>query len=650
MTSITVSSRALRTATLGPDGTLPLLGPLPETPYDPAAGAAAGLGDISYGYPPSLHPYTAQDGYGRSLEEREVTTVVLENELLRAVFLPDWGGRLWELFDKRSGKQLLHTPGTLQLANFALRNAWFAGGIEWNIGTRGHSPTTCAPLHHGIVRGPDGQDVLRFWEYERLRGVVFQVDAWLPEDSPVLFVSVRVGNTQDHDVPLYWWSNAAVPQTEGSRVIAPAATAYSSDYSSITVVNPSHYEGRDCTWPARNPHANDFFFDVPASTRKWVLNADDDGDGLVMLSTDRLRGRKLFVWGTGEGGRHWQRWLTPDGGEYAEIQAGLAQTQFQHLPLPAGASWSWTEAYGNAAVSPELAHVEDWAAAQAHCGERVDALLGRDALEEAHQAAEARMDLPVDEILGRGNGWGALEAVARDRAGLGAFPAGTPFPESSLGPEQEPWLALLRDGTFEGARTQPAGPLWDERLALVAGNSSAVLHRAFLAHGEGRHADARALYLEALGGEGLSTGETALAQRGLGLLAWGGQTAVGGAGAEAAREAVARYRTACALAPDDRRLLAEALEAILAAGQPEEGLALLSGVSFGNATEFFHGRLLLLKARALHALGRTDEVAELLKAGIEVPDLREGANVLRELWEAAVPGEPLPVRYDFTMS
>lgn len=653
MVSITASSRRLKVAPLGPDGMLPLLGPLPETPYDPASGAAAGLGDIGYGYPPSLHPYTAQDGYGRTLEDREVETVVLENALLRAVFLPGWGGRLWELFDKRSGKQLLHTPGTLQLANFALRNAWFAGGIEWNIGTRGHSPTTCAPLHHGIVRGPDGQDVLRFWEYERLRGIVFQVDAWLPEDSPVLFVSVRITNPQDHDVPMYWWSNAAVPQTPGSRVLAPAATAYSSDYSSITVVDPSRYEGRDCTWPARNRHANDFFFDVPEAARKWVLTADDDGDGLAMLSTDRLRGRKLFVWGTSEGGRHWQRWLTPDGGEYTEIQAGLAQTQFQHLPLPGGSSWSWTEAYGNAALDPALAHTEEWSEAVAHAGDRVDELLDRAALEEAHRAAEARMDLPVEEILGHGHGWGALEALVRQESGLPSFPTGTPFPESSLSTEQDPWLALLRDGTFPGAATQPAGRLWEERLAALD-DPAAVIHRAFMAHGAGRVDEARALYLEALdlATTGLTVRDTALAHRGLALIARGRAGVVDGVSdrEDARRETVAHYRTACAHVPDDRRLLAEALEAVLEAGEPEEALALLSGVPFEDPTAFFHGRLLLLRARALHALGRTQEVAELLKAGIEVPDLREGVNVLRELWEAAVPGEPLPVEYDFTMT
>ncbi|MBO9706198.1 MAG: DUF5107 domain-containing protein, partial [Arthrobacter sp.] len=452
----------------------------------------------------------------------------------------------------------------------------------------------------------------------------------------------------------YWWSNAAVPQTPGSRVLAPAATAFSSDYSSITVVDPSRYEGRDCTWPARNRHANDFFFDIPEAARKWVLTADDDGDGLAMLSTDRLRGRKLFVWGTSEGGRHWQRWLTPDGGEYAEIQAGLAQTQFQHLPLPAGGSWTWTEAYGNAAVDPALSHAEDWSEAVAHAGERVDALLDRAARDEAHRAAESRMDLPVEEILGHGQGWGALEAQVRQKSGLPPFPAGTPFPETSLGAEQEPWLALLRDGTFPGAATQPAGPLWEERLAALAGDPAAVLQRAFMAQGAGRVDEAEALYLEALdpAAKGLSTRDTALAHRGLALIARGRAGVVDDVSGEeeARRETVARYRTACALLPDDRQLLAEALDAVLEAGEPEEALALLSGAPFEDPTAFFHGRLLLLRARALHALGRTQEVAELLKAGIEVPDLREGVNVLRELWESAVPGEPLPVEYDFTMT
>ncbi|MFJ3956086.1 DUF5107 domain-containing protein [Arthrobacter sp. NPDC090010] len=640
MPGITVSSIPLDVSALPGGNTFPLLGPLPDTPYDPGVEGSAGLGDLGYGYPPSLFPYSVQDGYARELTRQEVTAVVLENSRLRAVVLPQWGGRLWELQDKATGKQLLHTPDTLQLANFALRNAWFAGGIEWNLGTRGHAPTSCEPLHCGLVRGSDGQEVLRLWEYERLRGLVFQVDLWLPEDSPVLLASVRIRNVQDHEVPVYWWTNAAVPQDEHSRVLAPAVQAYSNDYHRIAVVDPTRYEGRDCTWPARNTHAADFFFDLPEDGPRWLLNADVDGDGLAMLSTQRLRGRKLFVWGRGQGGRRWQHWLTPRGGEYAEIQAGLAQTQFQHLPMPAGAEWSWTEAYGNAAVSPAAAHSEDWSHAMTEGQRRADALLGPEGLEAAHRAATSRMDL-APEPLSAGSGWGALERAARISEGRAAEFPGTPFDESTLGPAQEPWLRLLRDGSFSGATAAVSGGRWEELLARLPGNADAMLHRAFMSHGSGRVEEAELLYRRTL-----ALRDTAEAHRGLGsLLKTHGDPS----------EALEHYRSACALASGDRRLLIEAAEAMLDAGAATDALDLLDAAD-GNASVkddvegSFEGRLSLLRARTLYALGRNEDVAALLESGIEVPDLREGATVLRDLWDAAFPRIPLPERYDFTMS
>ena len=104
--------------------------------------------------------------------------------------------------------RLLYRNPILQPANLALRNAWFAGGVEWNIGTIGHSPTTCEPLHAARVLQPDGTPVLRMYEFERMREVVFQVDAWLPEDSPVLLVHVQIVNPSDTETPMYWWSNS----------------------------------------------------------------------------------------------------------------------------------------------------------------------------------------------------------------------------------------------------------------------------------------------------------------------------------------------------------------------------------------------------------------------------------------------------------
>ena len=60
--------------------------------------------------------------------------------------LPGLGGRLWSLRDTVAKRDLVFTNGRLEFANFALTGAWFAGGIEWNLGSTGHSTTTSRPV------------------------------------------------------------------------------------------------------------------------------------------------------------------------------------------------------------------------------------------------------------------------------------------------------------------------------------------------------------------------------------------------------------------------------------------------------------------------------------------------------------------------
>ncbi len=61
-----------------------------------------------------------------------------------------------------------------------------------------------------------------------------------------------------------------------------------------------------------------------------------------------------------------------------------------------------------------------------------------------------------------------------------------------------------------------------------------------------------------------------------------------------------------------------------------------------------HGRVLLQRVRAYLACGQTASAQELLDAGIEVPDLREG-ETLDRLWREAYGDRELPARYDFRM-
>ncbi|WP_260842548.1 DUF5107 domain-containing protein [Paenarthrobacter nicotinovorans] len=637
--TLTVTTIALTMAELGPLNPLPVVAAELDQPYTVGDGVPEALqASTRYGVVPNVYPYLMQDGYSRDAAPREVPAVVLENSKLKVTVLPSLGGRIWEIFDKATGKQLLHTHDAPQLANIALRKAWFAGGLEWNIGTRGHSPTSCDPLHTAIVHTPDGKHVLRMWEYERLREVVFQVDIWLPADSPVVFAAVRIRNPNDHDVPMYWWSNAAIPETDRTRVIAPAQEAFGSDYATdITRVRPTAHEGYDGTWLVNNPHAADFFFDIDPSERRWVVAADDDGDGLAMLSTGLLRGKKLFVWGQGQGGKRWQEWLSPGAGPYAEIQAGLAQTQFEHLVMPAGAEWAWVEAYGNGHLDAGTSHGTDWDAAVAHAGERLEDLLAHAELEAMLPAAISNADVPPSKMLLVGSGWGVVERARRRRLGLEwVDESGTPFVDESITGDQEPWLGLLKGQAFDGAPSYVAGVDWEELLAMQD-NPEGLFQLATMRHARQDLAGAKEGYREVLEAKGVRRRTRALAHRGLGLaLLASGQD----------EEGLAELRTAVETDSTATALLLEAVTLSIRHGDPVMALDLVESAPSGGPAV---GRLRFLRALALARGGHGAEAAAILREGVEVPDLREGEDAIAALWEEVCPEEPVPAAYQFGM-
>lgn len=87
---------------------------------------------VGYGQIPSIFPYRIQDLYDRAADPTEYIGVVLENKYLKAVFLPELGGKLWSLYDKVAGRDLLFTNAIVRPCNLAVRNAWTSGGIEFN--------------------------------------------------------------------------------------------------------------------------------------------------------------------------------------------------------------------------------------------------------------------------------------------------------------------------------------------------------------------------------------------------------------------------------------------------------------------------------------------------------------------------------------
>jgi tetratricopeptide (TPR) repeat protein len=578
--------------------------------------------NIEYGRVPSVLPYLIQDGYGRETVDAQHEVAILENDRLRATFLLETGGRLWSLVHKPTDRELLHRNPIFQPANLALRNAWVAGGVEWNLGTIGHSPLTCEPLHAVVVRLPDGSPALRMYEFERMREVVFQIDAWLPEHSAVLLVRVRIVNPNDHEVPIYWWSNAAVPLTDDVRVLAPARTAWQFTYDgSVRRVDVPEHDGRDQTYPARASSASDCFFSVEGDERRWVAALDATGRGLVQTSTDLLRGRKLFQWGSAPGGRHWQEWLSGPGSVYLEIQAGLARTQLEHLPMAARQSWSWVEAYGLLEADPEAVHSSRWDRAVSAAADGLERLLPRRDLDRIHETSRAWQDSAPESVLLLGSGWGALERRLRQSAGdTSLLRPGTPFGDESLGEVQRPWLELLAtgrmgdDGRAAAPRSYQIGHRWTALLQVAPGWLP-LLHLGVAKAAQGDLSGAHDAWSRSL-----EARPTAWARRNLAVLS---------AHLGDANSALEHYRHAVALRPDVLALTLEYVELLLQERMGERTLEVIHALP---RTVRGAGRIELAEARAYLLTGDFARCRTMLEHGIEIPDLREGEGHLHEVW------------------
>jgi tetratricopeptide (TPR) repeat protein len=581
-------------------------------------------------------PYRMQDSYTRSRAPLTFRSIVLENEHLRAIFLPELGGRLISLAHKPLGRELLFRNPVFQPANLAIRNAWFAGGIEWNIGQYGHTFSTCAPLFAAAIRGPQGEPGLRLYEFERCKRLFWQIDFYLPPDSPLLIAYTRVVNPNDAEVSMYWWTNIAVPEAADVRVLAPARQAIYVDfggseagYGYTDLPGLPSLNGADGTYALNSTFANEFFFQCDDADPPWEAALDGQGAGLFEVATGRLKYRKLFCWGSHQGGRRWQEFLSAPGRAYLEIQAGLAPSQLHGLPMPALTTWDWTQVFGCLEADRAQAHSDDWETAWRTVDRAIKGRINPQRLARIEEDCRRQADLPAAEILAAGPGWGALELQRRARdPGAAPISPALIFPESTLGPEQAGWLGLLRDGRL--AAPDPADPpgawmvqpewraLLEQSLADEANrNWYALLHAGVMALEHFDETGAAAAWQESIQRQ-----PSAWAYRNLAILAHRQRRG---------QEALAYYERAWELASaagrPERALAQEYLELLCAARQfARAGAVYESLPAESQAVD----RIQILRGRIAMELGDLETVERVLRREYAV--VREGETELTDLW------------------
>lgn len=568
--------------------------------------------NIGKGMIDTLIPYKVQDGYDRARDIKEFDAAVLENEYLVATFVPALGGRLWSLYDKKADKELLYANDVFQPCNLALRNAWFSGGVEFNIGIKGHNPLTCSPMFAQRETDENGEPMLKMYEYERIRGVAYSITAKL--DDEILLLHVNIENTEDKDKYMYWWSNIAVEETPTTRVITPATDSFYCFYDEGAYLLDNMtlpYLGKaDVTYSTNLERSRDFFYKIPAESDKWIAALNENGYGLLHMSTKELIGRKLFAWGQGNGGKHWNRWLSDCGKSYIEIQAGLLRTQLEHFIMKANSEISFTEGYTALSADPAKVHGK-LCEAQEEIKKTTDKLVPR--VEAASFGAKS-----VDSPEYTGSGWGALENIASGRS----VSRNNDFTRESIGAEQAAWLELIEKGSFPE-------PDPDEQIAsYVAGRKWIDMLEESSSENWYKYYQLGVLYyveneLERSGEcfkKSIALRENAWSYRCLAQL----EKIKGDLGA-----ALVLMENAVSVKNDYQPLIVNCAEMMMATESYEKWLELYDSLS---ETLRENGRLKIYRALALNKLGRTDETLKIVDRSFVMPDIKEGEFSLSHLW------------------
>lgn len=398
-------------------------------------------------------PYMMQDVYSRDRETVNVKTILLENSHIRATFLPEYGMRLISLYQKDLHRELLFRNPVLQFANLAIRDAWFSGGIEWNVAQMGHTFTTCDHLYAARCRDESGTEFLRCYEYERCKGIYWQIDFHLGEDDRELTAYVRFINPREEPVPFYWWTNIAVPE-KTARVFSGNEDVIYIDTTSLTSETAvkgmchgkmpylSSLPGKDVSYPEEFDYSSEYFFQNRRDVEQtWEAVTYEDGSAFYECSSERLQYRKMFCWGSHYGGMHWKDFLSEDGkGAYVELQAGLAPTQVHGLDFPEKTTWDFVQIFGGMNVNPAKTR-GTWQISQQYIQQQVRRQISTEEIHKRLESCRKAADRPVKELLHLGSGFGALEELRCP----GITPAGLSFPEAAIGPQEATWLRLLRE-------------------------------------------------------------------------------------------------------------------------------------------------------------------------------------------------------------
>ncbi len=264
--------------------------------------------------------------------ERQYKALILENEYIYVMILPELGGRIQRAYDKTNGYDFVYYNHVIKPALVGLAGPWISGGIEFNW-PQHHRPSTFSPVDYSYSENEDGSVTAYVGETDRMYGTKSVASITVYPKKAYIEIKGQLYNPTDFPQTFLWWANPAVSVNDntysvfppdvnavmdhGKRAVStfPIATGeyYKVDYSKG--VDISRYKNIKVPTSYMAAHS-DFDF---------IGNFDEGKNaGLLHIADHHISpGKKQWTWGNGDFGKKWDKNLTDEDGPYIELMTGV---------------------------------------------------------------------------------------------------------------------------------------------------------------------------------------------------------------------------------------------------------------------------------------------------------------------------------------
>jgi len=296
------------------------------------------------------------------IDKKKIKILIAENEYLKIGMAPDYGGRLWFIYDKIREKEVIHRNyKEAKFYNAGMGYQYLGGGMELNI-PNAHSHTNARNRDCVMKENKDGSVSLIMSNTEKIGRLHWSVTFTLFPGESRIRQDVRVANETHFEERYLYWANCGIPVNGNTEFIYPENSgALHGEYENE--VSWPTYANKDISLLKNIDEAVGFYMLNAREGYMGYYNHDEDFGLVHYADVNDLPGKKYWSWG-------WHltalntRFTHAEDVNYGEIQSGriviqekfdkiapMSSLEYTHYWYPVGAIGSFNGASENAAIN-----------------------------------------------------------------------------------------------------------------------------------------------------------------------------------------------------------------------------------------------------------------------------------------------------------